>query len=237
MLEFRGSLVNKQSGFYRGTYKTASGEEKYYATTQMQPCEARRAIPCFDEPALKATFSVAYYAPPELTCLSNMNKTLETGPQEPDEDGKIRKFVAFAPTPPMSTYLMAFAIGEFNHIQIDDFHIPVRVYTTPDRDVEDGRYAAEITARALTFYEKQFGAKYPLPKLDLLGVSAQQGAMENWGLIIFTERALLMNKSITSAAAKLQISNTVLHEEAHLWFGDLVTCSWWESKFSRQCRA
>lgn len=146
-----------------------------------------------------------------------------------DKHRKVKKHVTFATSPRMSTHLVAFALGEFNHIEVNSFHVPIRVYTTPDRDVEDGRYAIEILSRALAFYEKQFGAKYPLPKLDLLGVAAHNGAMENWGLIIFQDRALLTNKTVTSAAAKLQITNTILHEEAHLWFGELVTCSWWES--------
>ena len=135
----------------------------------MEPTDARRAFPCFDEPALKAEYTITLIADKDHTCLSNMDVA-----SEKEVDSKItgskRKAVTFNKTPLMSTYLLAFIIGELKYVETNDFRLPVRVYATPDKDIEQGRFSVELAAKTLAFYEKEFDNKYPLPKMDMVAV-------------------------------------------------------------------
>jgi aminopeptidase 2 len=159
-IKFTGQLNDKMAGFYRSTYKNKDGSEGILATTQMEATDARRAFPCFDEPALKAEFTVTLIADKKLTCLSNMDVASET-----DFAGSTKKAVKFNKSPPMSTYLLAFIIGELNYVETDKFRLPIRVYAPPHQDIEHGRFAVELAARTLEFYEKTFDSKFPLPKM------------------------------------------------------------------------
>jgi aminopeptidase 2 len=159
-MKFTGQLNDKMAGFYRSTYKMPDGSEGIMATTQMEPTDARRAFPCFDEPALKAEFTITLVADKHLTCLSNMDIASET---EVKDTGK--KAVKFNKSPLMSTYLLAFIVGELNYIETDKFRLPVRVYAPPHQDIEHGRFSLELAARTLDFYEKTFDSKFPLPKM------------------------------------------------------------------------
>lgn len=163
-IKFTGQLNDKMAGFYRSTYKTADGKEGILATTQMEPTDARRAFPCFDEPSLKAQFTVTLIADKHLTCLSNMDVASETEVHSTIADAA-KKAVTFNKTPLMSTYLLAFIIGELNYIETDKFRLPVRVYAPPNQDIEHGRFSLELAARTLEFYEKAFDSKFPLPKM------------------------------------------------------------------------
>lgn len=147
------------AGFYRSTYRNADGSEGVLATTQMEPTDARRAFPCFDEPALKAEFTITLVADKHLTCLSNMDVASET------EVAGNKKAVKFNKSPQMSTYLLAFIVGELNYIETDKFRIPVRVYAPPNQDIEHGRFSLDLAARTLEFYEKTFDSPFPLPKM------------------------------------------------------------------------
>ena len=226
--KFTGILNDKMAGFYRSSHKGENGEEKWLATTQMEPTDARRAFPCFDEPALKATFTVTLVADHHLTCLSNMDVSGEKE-VESKMAGKKRKAVSFNKSPLMSTYLLAFIVGELKVVETNKFRVPVRVYCTPDKDSEHGRFAAELGARTLEFYEKEFDSKFPLPKMDMVAIpDFAAGAMENWGLVTYRVVDVLLDEKTASANTRQRIAEVVQHELAHQWFGNLVTMDFWD---------
>ena len=224
---FTGTLNDNMAGFYRSSYKDADGSTKYLATTQMEPTDARRAFPCFDEPALKAEFTVTLIADKHLTCLSNMDVAEEKDVQS--KYGGIKKAVTFNKSPLMSTYLLAFIVGDLKVIESTNFRVPVRVYATPDRDIEHGRFSLELAARTLEFYEKQFDSKFPLPKMDMVAIpDFSAGAMENWGLVTYRVVDLLFDEKTSGASVKQRVAEVVQHELAHQWFGNLVTMDFWD---------
>ena len=212
------------AGFYRSSYKDQDGSTKYLATTQMEPTDARRAFPCFDEPALKATYTVTLVADKNHTCLSNMDQA-----SEKEVDSKVtgtkRKAVTFNKTPLMSTYLLAFIIGELKCIETSNFRVPVRVFVTPDKNIEHGRFSLELAAKTLDFYEKTFDSKFPLPKMDMVAIpDFSAGAMENWGLITYRVVDLLYDETTSSASTKERVAEVVQHELAHQWYvSDVLT--------------
>lgn len=222
-LEFEGELNDKMRGFYRSVYKDENGKESIVATTQMEATDCRRAFPCFDEPALKATFDISIAADSKYTVLSNSDI------KETQTDEKSGKTIThFNTTPKMSTYLVAFVVGELSYVESEQFRLPVRVYTSPG--LEKGcQYAADLAARTLVFFEKTFNIEYPLPKCDMIGIhDFAAGAMENWGLITYRLVALLYDEDHDSQDTKYEVTETVQHELAHQWFGNLVTMEWWE---------
>ncbi|OQD81257.1 hypothetical protein PENANT_c028G06029 [Penicillium antarcticum] len=223
-LTFTGILNDNMAGFYRSSYKDKNGETKYIASTQMEPTDARRAFPCFDEPALKAKFTVTLVADKSMTCLSNMDVESET-----DIQGGAKKAVKFTTSPLMSTYLVAFIVGHLNYIETKNFRVPIRVYATPDQDIEHGRFSLELAAKTLAFYEKAFDSDFPLPKMDMVAVpDFSAGAMENWGLITYRIVDVLLDEKTSGASRKERIAETVQHELAHQWFGNLVTMDFWD---------
>ncbi|KAI9037006.1 M1 family metallopeptidase [Aspergillus affinis] len=223
-LDFTGILNDNMAGFYRSSYKSKDGQTKYLASTQMEPTDARRAFPCFDEPALKAKFTITLVADKNMTCLSNMDVESET-----DVKGGLKKAVKFNTSPQMSTYLVAFIVGHLNYIETKDFRVPIRVYATPDQDIEHGRFSLDLAARTLAFYEKAFDNEFPLPKMDMVAVpDFSAGAMENWGLITYRIVDVLLDEKTSGASRKERIAETVQHELAHQWFGNLVTMDFWD---------
>ncbi|KAJ3499160.1 hypothetical protein NLG97_g560 [Lecanicillium saksenae] len=232
-LTFLGQLNDKMVGFYRSGYTKADGSQGYIATSQMEPTGARQAFPCFDEPALKATFDITLIADKPLTCLSNMPVKSEVDVQSTITNST-RKAVKFDTSPYMSTYLTAFVIGELNYVESNLFRIPVRTYATIDQDIEHGRHAADLGARTLALFEKEFGVDFPLPKMDQIAVlDFAAGAMENWGLITYRAVDLLVEAN-AGASHKRRITDIVLHELAHQWFGNLVTMEWWEGLWLKE---
>lgn len=227
-ITFSGTLNDNMAGFYRSSFKAADGSTIYMATTQMEPTDARRAFPCFDEPALKAKFTVTLIADDKMTCLSNMDVASEKTVDSKVTGGK-RKAVTFNPTPLMSTYLLAFVVGELNYIETNTFRVPVRVYAPKDKDIEHGRFSLELAAKTLAFYEKTFDSDFPLPKMDMIAIpDFSAGAMENWGLITYRVVDLLIDEKVSGAAVKERVAETVQHELAHQWFGNLVTMDFWD---------
>ena len=223
-LDFVGSLNDNMAGFYRSSYKMPNGETKYIASTQMEPTDARRAFPCFDEPALKAKFTITLVADKSMTCLSNMDVASET-----DVQGGAKRAVKFNTSPLMSTYLVAFIVGHMNYVESKDFRVPIRVYATPDQDIEHGRFSLDLAARTLAFYEKAFDNEFPLPKMDMVAVpDFSAGAMENWGLITYRIVDVLLDEKTSGASRKERIAEVVQHELAHQWFGNLVTMDFWD---------
>lgn len=216
------------AGFYRSSYVDRDGSTKYLATTQMEPTDARRAFPCFDEPALKAEYTITLVGDKNHTCLSNMDQASEKEVDSKITGGK-RKAVTFNKTPLMSTYLLAFIIGELKSIETNIFRLPVRVFATPDKNIEHGRFSLELAAKTLDFYEKTFDSKFPLPKMDMVAIpDFSAGAMENWGLITYRVVELLYDEKTSGASAKQRVAEVVAHELAHQWFGNLVTMDFWD---------
>ncbi|CAK5095767.1 unnamed protein product [Meloidogyne enterolobii] len=221
-LEFIGGISNELKGFYRSPYKDEAGNKKMLASTQFESVYARRAFPCFDEPTYKAHFDIQLEVDEQLTALSNMNVT------EEKVIGNGKKMVTFARTPLMSTYLVAFAVGEFEYIEskTNDGCI-VRVYTVPGKK-DKGHYSLSVAVRAIEWFSEWYGIKMPLPKCDLIAIPEfSMGAMENWGLITFREVCILCDPVLTSSTLKERITHIVSHEVGHFWFGNLTTMKWW----------
>ncbi|XP_053674450.1 puromycin-sensitive aminopeptidase [Anopheles nili] len=223
-VEFTGELNDKMKGFYRSKYFSASGEERYAGVTQFEATDARRCFPCWDEPAIKATFDITLVVPKDRVALSNM-PVREEKPAEADETLRV---LHFDRTPVMSTYLVAVVVGEYDYVEDKSTDgVLVRVYT-PVGKREQGRFALDVATKVLPYYKDYFNIAYPLPKMDLIAISDfSAGAMENWGLITYRETFVLVDPENTSLIRKQSIALTVGHEIAHQWFGNLVTMEWW----------
>lgn len=220
---FNGELKDKMKGFYRSKYVSPDGEERYAGVTQFEATDARRCFPCWDEPAIKATFDITLIVPQSKTALSNMPVASE----HVEADGRLR-VVKFETTPIMSTYLVALIVGEYDYVEDKSSDgVLVRVYT-PVGKREQGRFALYVATKVLPYYKDYFQIAYPLPKIDLIAIADfSGGAMENWGLITYRETCLLVDPENTSTVQKQWIALTVGHEIAHQWFGNLVTMEWW----------
>ncbi len=220
-LVFKGILNDKMRGFYRSKY-FVNGKERHMATTQFEATDARKAFPCFDEPAHKAVFHVSLIVPKGKTAISN---TLPISVGEHESGFEIIKF---APTPKMSTYLLAFIVGDFEYIEKKSSRgVIVRVYTTPGK-IKHAKFALDVTVRTLEFYEKYFDIPYPLDTLDMIALPDFSSlAMENWGAITFREVGLLVDEKNSSTETKELVVEVIAHELAHQWFGNLVTMEWW----------
>ncbi len=220
-IAWTGVLKDNMRGFYKSTYMV-DGKERTMATTQFEATDARRCMPCFDEPAQKAVFNVRLAVPSDRMAISN-TLPIKT---EKQKDGT--KIVQFAPTPKMSTYLLAFIVGDFEAIQKKTKSgVLVRVLTVPGK-THQAKFALDVTARCLEFYEQYFQIKYPLDTLDMIAIPDFASlAMENWGAITFREIGLLVDAENTSTSTKELVAEVIAHELAHQWFGNLVTMEWW----------
>ena len=220
-LAFRGTLNDKLRGFYRSVYKDPSGVSRTMAATQFEATDARRAFPCWDEPSFKAVFAVTLAIDPALTAVSNtaiVSETLENG----------RKVVRFADSIVMSTYLVAFVVGELEATEPATVGgTRLQIWCVPGKK-RLARFGQEIGAASLAFFEDYYGLPYPGDKLDLIAIpDFAAGAMENLGAITFRETALLVDETAASHAELERVADVVAHENAHMWFGDLVTMTWW----------
>ena len=221
-LVFRGMLNDKMHGFYRSKYAGHGGKEKHMATTQFESTDARRAFPCFDEPSMKAVFDISLVVPQESEAISN------TLPIDIAEHESGYKTVTFAPTPLMSTYLLAFVVGDFEKIEKKSKDgVLVRVFTTPGKK-HQAKFALDAAAKIITFFNDYFDIPYPMPAVDLIAIpDFAAGAMENWGAITYRESALLVDPEHSSTMNKQWVALVIAHELAHQWFGNLVTMEWW----------
>ncbi|XP_051808613.1 aminopeptidase N-like isoform X1 [Acanthochromis polyacanthus] len=222
---FEGELSDDLGGFYRSEY-IENGELKVIATTQMQPTDARKAFPCFDEPAMKATFDITLIHDLGTVALSN-GKEIET--TNITTDGENVLVTKFERTERMSTYLLAFIVSEFGFIQDNSDDLLVRIFARkPAIDAGQGDYALKKTGPILKFFENYYNSSYPLPKSDQIALpDFNAGAMENWGLITYRETNLLYDEEYSSNSNKQRIATIIGHELAHMWFGNLVTLRWW----------
>jgi puromycin-sensitive aminopeptidase len=220
-ISFRGILNDKLHGFYRSEYKDADGKTHRVATTQFESTDARRALPCWDEPELKARFKITLVVPQDLTAISN------GGEESSRPIGGGKKEVVFRETIAMSTYLVALIVGRFEATAPADAGTPLRIVHVPGKS-KLAAYAREIGGFSLKFFADYYGLKYPGDKLDLIAIpDFASGAMENLGAITFRETALLVDQDAASRAELERVADVVSHENAHMWFGDLVTMRWW----------
>jgi aminopeptidase N/puromycin-sensitive aminopeptidase len=218
-IAFTGILNNELRGFY-----LSKTERRNYAVTQFESTDARRAFPCFDEPAFKARFDVSLVVDSGDTAISNMPIAGDTpGP------GEGKHTLKFGTTPKMSTYLVAFLVGDFQCTNGEQDGVKIRACSTPDK-VALTPYGVEVAKYVLHYYNTYFGIPYPLPKLDLIALpDFEAGAMENFGAITYREDALLLDPKTASVRSKKGVAGDIAHEMAHQWFGDLVTMQWWDN--------
>jgi aminopeptidase N len=218
-IEYTGVLNGELRGFYLS--KTAKRD---YAVTQFEPTDARRAFPSFDEPAYKATFDISLTVDKGDTAISNTN-IISDMPGPSAEKHTLK----FATTPKMSTYLVAFLVGDFQCVSGESERVPIRACATPDK-VQMGKFAVTSAEYLLHYYNRYFGIKYPMPKLDMVAIpDFEAGAMENFGAITYRETDLLIDEKTASLNAKKRVAIVVAHEMAHQWFGDMVTMQWWDN--------
>jgi aminopeptidase N len=222
-LSFSGKINQQGQGlFYMRYQELGSDMKKIMLGTQFEATDARRFFPCWDEPVFRARFQLSVVVPENWLALSNM-------PVENEKKIAGGKEVRFAATPPMSSYLNVFVAGELDLIESRSGPTQIRVIATKGK-AELGRYALEVTAQILQYYNDYFGVPYPLPKLDQIALPGGfGGAMENWGGITYYESALLFDPKNSSAETKQIIYEVIAHEMAHMWFGDLVTMAWWDN--------
>ncbi len=220
-ITFSGTLNDKLRGFYRSTYKDERGTIHNMAATQFEATDARRAFPCWDEPDFKAVFATTLVVDPTLTAVSNSaiaSETLAGG----------KKVVRFADTMKMSTYLVAFIVGRIEPTEpVMIGKTPLRLWAIPGKK-HLAQFGQDIAAASLSFFERYYGIPYPGDKLDLLAIpDFASGAMENLGAITYRETALLVDRQSATHGELERVADVVAHENAHMWFGDLVTMSWW----------
>jgi aminopeptidase N len=221
-VSFAGRINPFGRGLFFADYPTDRGVRRMIAS-HLEPADARRIFPCWDEPAFKASFALAVTVPRSFLAVSNMPVAHE------EEVAPDAKRVVFAPTPKMSSYLFVLAAGELERVSADTNGTTVGVVTTAGKTGK-GRFALDNAVRLLDWYNDYFGVRYPLPKLDLIAVPGGfGGAMENWGGIIFFESRLLFDPATDADSARRGIFSIIAHEMAHQWFGDLVTMGWWDN--------
>ena len=222
-MRFTGILNDRLVGFYRSEYQDTEGRTRHLATTQFEPTDARRAFPCWDEPAQKAVFDVTLVFDENLKAVSNTPAVEESAPAPG------LKSVRFGETPVMSTYLLAFVVGDLVSVEADAANgTRIGVWTTRGKENQAG-FALDTSVKLLGYFNDYFGIPYPLPKLDHIAIpDFAAGAMENWGCITYRETALLVDPENSSAGTRQRVAEVVAHEMAHMWFGDLVTMEWWD---------
>ena len=222
-IHFTGVLNDKLHGFYRSVYKGVDGQDKPLASTQFESTDARRAFPCWDEPAFKAVYQVTLVIDEKLTAISNARVIEETV-----LPGTGKKAVRFADSIKMSTYLVAFIVGDFEATEpMTADGVPLRVLAVPGKK-KLADFAVAIGKASLEHFSQYYGIPYPGDKLDLIAIpDFASGAMENLGAITFRETALLVDPEKATRAELERVADVVSHENAHMWFGDLVTMKWW----------
>ncbi|KAM7404165.1 hypothetical protein PAMA_004546 [Pampus argenteus] len=222
-LDFQGWLNGSVVGFYRVIY-TEQGVTKKIAATDHEPTDARKSFPCFDEPNKKATYKISITHDGSYGALSNMPP--EGNPQQL-LGNKVR--TSFQKSIPMSTYLVCFAVHQFNYVERTSARgIPLRIYAQPSQ-LGTATYAANTTKVIFDYFEEYFNMTYSITKLDKIAIpDFGTGAMENWGLITYRETNLLYDENESSSSNKQQVASVIAHELVHQWFGNIVTMDWWD---------
>jgi len=219
-LRYRGEVQRSGEGLFRADFRV-QGRPARTLATQLQAVHARSVLPVFDEPVFRAVFDIAVRAPAGYQVLSNMPLLSA----QPEGAAVLHRF---APTPAMPSYLLAVAVGQYDVLEDRAHGLPLRIFTAPGKR-EQARFAMQATQQVLPFYASYFGRPFMLPKLDQVAVPAgRQGAMEDWGLISYTEGALLFDPARSSPRTQRRVFSIVAHEIAHQWFGNLVSVAGWD---------
>ena len=220
-IDFSGNITDAMHGLYP-CYFTHNGVKKQLFATQFESHHAREVFPCVDEPAAKAEYDLTLITRPGITVLGNM-------PVKSEEENNNSLTTAFEKTPRMSSYLLAFVIGELHKKSArTKSGVEVNVWATPAQNENTLDFALDIATRSIDFYDEYFGVKYPLPKSDHVALpDFSSGAMENWGLITYRESCLLADPELTPESSRRFIATVIAHELSHQWFGNLVTMQWW----------
>ena len=220
-INFSGNITDAMHGLYP-CYFTHDGVKKQLFATQFESHHAREVFPCVDEPAAKAEYDLTLVTRTGITVLGNM-------PVKSEEENGDSLTTAFEKTPRMSSYLLAFVIGELHKKSArTKSGVEVNVWATPAQNENTLDFALDIATRSIDFYDEYFGVKYPLPKSDHVALpDFSSGAMENWGLITYRESCLLADPELTPESSRRFIATVIAHELSHQWFGNLVTMNWW----------
>jgi len=218
---FSGNITDAMHGLYP-CYFTHDGIKKQLFATQFESHHAREVFPCVDEPAAKAEYDLTLITRPEITVLGNM-------PVKFQKENGDSLTTTFEKTPRMSSYLLAFVIGELHKKSArTKSGVEVNIWAIPAQNENTLDFALDIATRSIDFYDEYFGVKYPLPKSDHVALpDFSSGAMENWGLITYRESCLLADPELTPESSRRFIATVIAHELSHQWFGNLVTMNWW----------
>jgi len=221
VITFNGTITDNMNGIYPGYYEV-NGEKKELLATQFESHYARQAFPVIDEPLAKATFDLTLTTEQHVTVLGNMPVKWQR-----DEDGHL--VTAFETTPRMSSYLLAWVVGDLQKKTAKTKSgVEINIWATLAHEHNNLDFALDIATRTIDFFDDFFGVPYPLPKSDHVALpDFSAGAMENWGLITYREIALLVDPETTSIATKEYVALVIAHELSHQWFGNLVTMQWW----------
>ncbi len=221
-LKFHGAINREGRGLFQLKYKVGA-KEKAMLATNMEPTDTRRLLPTWDEPAFRANFKLTVDLPANFKAYSNT-------PVEKQEtiDGGLRRF-AFGATPKMPSYLLVLVAGELERTSAKQSGVEIGVVTTEGKQPQ-AAYALGVSKDLLKYFNNYFGQPYPLPKLDQIAIpGGLNGAMENWGGIIYNETALLYDPKTSPESTRQRSFGINAHEVAHQWFGNLVTMAWWDN--------
>ncbi|KAK0409588.1 hypothetical protein QR680_004640 [Steinernema hermaphroditum] len=223
-IKYTGPIDTKLAGLYLSHYTDEEGDIRYAAITQCEPTDARRMVPCFDEPEFKAVWKMNVIHPAGTTAVSNGIELVNA--QETDDKDWLH--TSFKETLPMSPYLLALAISEFEYNEAKTKSgTRIRVWSREEA-VNQTQYALAAGVKALEFFEDYYNITFPLEKQDMMAFpDFAAGAMENWGLVTYREKYLLYDPTVSTPRQKLDVTTVVAHELAHQWFGNLVTMKWW----------
>ncbi|MDA7572078.1 M1 family metallopeptidase [bacterium] len=222
-LEFNSTITNDLKGFYKSQFLDLNDNEKWIATTQFEPTSARNAFPCWDEPEYKAVFSISLTSDEKYLRVSN-EKVLR---ENKLKDGRVETL--FVDSMKMSTYLVAFVIGELEVTEVGSVgDTQIRIIHRPGFSHQTS-FAGTAGMKILEFFENYYQIPYPGSKLDLIAIpDFAMGAMENVGAVTFRESLLLIDESKATRQELSRSVSVIAHELAHMWFGDLVTMKWWD---------
>ena len=222
-LEFNSTITNDLKGFYKSQFLDLNDNVNWIATTQFEPTSARNAFPCWDEPEYKAVFSIALTSDEKYLRISN-EKVLS---ENKLKDGRVETL--FVDSMKMSTYLVAFVIGELEVTEVGSVgDTKIRIIHRPGFSHQTS-FAGIAGMKILEFFENYYQIPYPGSKLDLIAIpDFAMGAMENVGAVTFRESLLLIDESKATRQELSRSVSVIAHELAHMWFGDLVTMKWWD---------
>ncbi len=221
-LVFSGIISDNMHGIYASSYEH-DGQKRKLISTQFESHHAREAFPCIDEPEAKAIFDIALTAPKDQVVIGNM-------PIKSAKDKGQTRTTTFEPTPKMSPYLAAFALGDLHCKETKTKDgVVVRVWATAAQPAHQLDFALGVAKRSIEFFNQYYGVPYPLSKSDHVAIpDFSNAAMENWGLVTYREPYLLVDPETTSESGRETVAVVINHELSHQWFGNLVTMKWWD---------